>query len=90
MGSEVIALKNEQPIAQHWQVTLADIEAAVPQALTHSSFFFSEQQTWELWRQSVALFDRLVQQELLEPTPQGYQFQVELICDWFVAYRDNL
>ncbi|MGI0493321.1 AAA family ATPase [Alkalinema pantanalense CENA528] len=113
MCSEVIALKNEQPLVDRGWVTLADVEAAIPQALTHGSFFFADiaqnqiapdAATWlsQLAVQtsasalgtsepilSSALGDRLVKQELLELTPKGYQFQVELIRHWFVAYRDN-
>ncbi|OUC14160.1 MAG: hypothetical protein B0A82_13440 [Alkalinema sp. CACIAM 70d] len=113
MCSEVIALKNEQPLVDRWWVTWADVEAAIPQALTHGSFFFADiaqnqiepEAAMLLYQLAVqtsaseavtsepilssALVDRLVKQELLELTPKGYQFQVELIRHWFVAYRDN-
>ena len=40
--AEVVALKNEQPPAQRRLAALADVEAAVPEALTHGSFFFAD------------------------------------------------
>jgi hypothetical protein len=40
--SEIVALKNEQPPAHRRTATLADVEAAVPEALDHGSFFFAD------------------------------------------------
>ncbi|WP_041660089.1 AAA family ATPase [Acaryochloris marina] len=40
--AEIIALKNEQGITIRRWATLADVEAAVPQALTSASFFFTD------------------------------------------------
>lgn len=40
--AEIIALKNEQDIAIRRRASLADVEAAVPQALTSASFFFAD------------------------------------------------
>lgn len=40
--AEIIALKNEQNIAIRRRATYADVEAAVPQALTSASFFFAD------------------------------------------------
>ena len=40
--SEIVALKNEQPIAVRRLARLADVEAAVPEALSHGSFFFAD------------------------------------------------
>jgi hypothetical protein len=40
--AEIVALKNEQPPAGRRLATLADVEAAVPLALAHGSFFFAD------------------------------------------------
>ncbi|MEM8807510.1 MAG: AAA family ATPase, partial [Cyanobacteria bacterium P01_G01_bin.38] len=40
--AEIIALKNEQPSPSRRQVTQADVEAAIPKALTSGSFFFAD------------------------------------------------
>lgn len=40
--AEIIALKNEQDIPIRRRATLADVEAAVPHALTSASFFFAD------------------------------------------------
>ena len=40
--AEIVALKNEQPPAQRRLATMADVETAVPDALTHGSFFFAD------------------------------------------------
>jgi len=40
--AEIVALKNEQDPAHRRVATLADVEAAVPEALTHGSFFFAD------------------------------------------------
>lgn len=40
--AEVVAVKNEQPTAQRRLATVADVETAVSQALTHGSFFFAD------------------------------------------------
>ena len=40
--AEIVALKNEQPPAQRRLACLADVEAAVPEALAHGSFFFAD------------------------------------------------
>ncbi|MEM9162776.1 MAG: AAA family ATPase [Cyanobacteria bacterium P01_F01_bin.4] len=40
--AEIIALKNEQPSSSRRQVTQADVEAAIPKALTSGSFFFAD------------------------------------------------
>ena len=40
--SEIITLKNEQPPAQRRLAQVADVEAAVPEALIHGSFFFAD------------------------------------------------
>ena len=40
--AEVVALKNEQPPDQRRQADLADVEAAIPEALAHGSFFFAD------------------------------------------------
>jgi hypothetical protein len=38
--AEIVALKNEQPPAMRRLACLADVEAAIPKALSHGSFFF--------------------------------------------------
>jgi hypothetical protein len=40
--AEIVALKNEQEPAVRRLATLADVEAAVPAALAHGSFFFAD------------------------------------------------
>jgi len=40
--SEIVALKNEQELAIRRLARLADVEAAVPEALIHGSFFFAD------------------------------------------------
>ena len=40
--AEVVALKNEQPLARRRLATLADVEASVAEALGHGSFFFAD------------------------------------------------
>lgn len=40
--AEVVALKNEQPPAVRRLATVADVETAVPAALSHGSFFFAD------------------------------------------------
>ena len=40
--AEIVALKNEQPPAVRRLATLADVETAVPAALTSGSFFFAD------------------------------------------------
>ena len=40
--AEVVALKNEQPPAMRRLATVADVETAVPLALSHGSFFFAD------------------------------------------------
>ena len=40
--AEIVALKNEQPPAVRRLARLAKVEAAVPEALSHGSFFFAD------------------------------------------------
>jgi len=40
--AEIVALKNEQPPSVRRLARLADVEAAVPEALSHGSFFFAD------------------------------------------------
>jgi hypothetical protein len=40
--AEIVALKNEQPPAVRRLATVADVETAVPAALSHGSFFFAD------------------------------------------------
>ncbi|MCP4362708.1 MAG: ATP-binding protein [Chloroflexi bacterium] len=40
--AEIVALKNDQPPKQRRLATVADVETAVPEALTHGSFFFAD------------------------------------------------
>lgn len=42
--AEIVTLKNEQPPPTRWLVRLADVEAAVPEALGHGQFFFLDLQ----------------------------------------------
>jgi len=40
--AEIVALKNEQRLEVRRKASLADVEAAVPEALSHGSFFFAD------------------------------------------------
>ena len=40
--SEIVALKNEQPAAVRRLARVTDVEAALPEALSHGSFFFTD------------------------------------------------
>lgn len=42
MCSEIVTLKNKQPIAERRLAQLADVEAAIPGALQHGRFFFAD------------------------------------------------
>lgn len=46
--AEIVALKNEQAPAVRRLARLADVEAAVPAALSHGSFFFADIQRNQL------------------------------------------
>jgi hypothetical protein len=46
--AEIVALKNEQDLAIRRLARLADVEAAVPEALSHGSFFFADIQRNQL------------------------------------------
>ncbi|MCI0393562.1 MAG: ATP-binding protein [Chloroflexi bacterium] len=103
--AEIVALKNEQAPAVRRLATVADVEAAVPEALGHGSFFFADIERNQVDAAGAAFLrslagkaadqqqaappelrptlERLVQRELIEPTGNGYRFQVELIGRWF-------
>lgn len=107
--SEIIVLKNEQDPAVRRLATLADVEAAIPEALSSGSMFFSDidhqinanalavlrdlaaegsavsratllSRFPHNWQEAIDLLSR---RELIELTPDGYRFQVELIRRWF-------
>jgi hypothetical protein len=52
---EIVTLKNEQAAAERRLARLADVEAAVPRALTSGSFFFADIQQNQLDEAGVAL-----------------------------------
>lgn len=52
---EIVSLKNEQASARRWLVELADVEAAVPRALSSGSFFFADIEQNQVDEAGVAL-----------------------------------
>lgn len=109
---EIVAYKNEQDPSVRRLATLADIEAAIPEALESGSMFFSDIEANQVDDAARAILqhiaaqgeagtvsqpqlgqyisgdlapaiDLLLRRELLEETPDGYRFQVELIRRWF-------
>jgi hypothetical protein len=116
--AEIVALKNEQEPAVRRLAKIADVEAAVPSALNHGSFFFADIEQNQIDVDGLALLrfmaaqgegavvnreilaqqfsDRLnhilaalTKRELIESTPRGYRFQVELIRRWFAPKLDS-
>lgn len=59
--SEVVNLKNEQPIDQRGRVTVADVEAAVPVMLDRGSQFFADIERHQVDAHGVALLRHLAQ-----------------------------
>jgi len=59
---EIVALKNEQDAAERRLAHLADVEAAVPRALTSGSFFFADIQQNQLDQAGVALLRFIARQ----------------------------
>ena len=57
--AEIVALKNEQDPAIRFQATRADVEAAVPNALSSGSFFFADIQRNQLASNDVAILRAL-------------------------------
>jgi hypothetical protein len=57
-----VALKNQQDPAVRRFATLADVEAAIPQALEHGSLFFSEIEHGQLDQNSATLLRFLAAQ----------------------------
>jgi len=60
--AEIVALKNEQPLAIRRSARLADVEAAVPEALSHGSFFFADIQQNQVDAAGLALLRFLAAQ----------------------------
>ncbi|MBE9030157.1 AAA family ATPase [filamentous cyanobacterium LEGE 11480] len=101
--TEIVALKNEQPAAGRQLATLADIEAAVPEALNSGSFFFADIERNQLMEKSIeALYsianeqevnaqqdvmDELIQKEILDFSNRKYRFQAEILKHWFIEYN---
>ncbi|WP_346293524.1 ATP-binding protein, partial [Sphaerothrix gracilis] len=110
--AEIVVLKNEQDPSDRRLATLADVEAAIPEALDSGSMFFSDIECNQVSPEALAVLrhiaaqgegsttsqEDLVQQfsdisetalplllrrELIEITPTGHRFQVELIRRWF-------
>ncbi len=57
--AEIVALKNEQPPTVRRQASLADVEAAVPEALSSGSFFFADIQRNQVDATGLALLQAL-------------------------------
>lgn len=57
--TEVVALKNEQALAQRRLASRADIEAAIPKALDHGAFFFADMQRNQVDASGEAVLRRL-------------------------------
>ncbi|MEM7033748.1 MAG: AAA family ATPase [Chloroflexota bacterium] len=53
--AEIVALKNEQSITQRRLATKADVEAAIPEALIHGSFFFADIQRNQVDETGIAI-----------------------------------
>jgi hypothetical protein len=110
--AEIVALKNEQDPSVRRLATLADVETAIPTALSSGSMFFSDIERNQVDAPALAVLrylaahgegvtvsptalssqfpegwttaiDLLSKRELIELTPNGYRFHVELIRRWF-------
>jgi hypothetical protein len=60
--AEIVSLKNEQPPAIRRLARLADVETAVPRALSHGSFFFADIQQNQVDAAGLAALDFLAAQ----------------------------
>jgi hypothetical protein len=60
--AEIVALKNEQPPMQRRLATVADVETAVPEVLTHGSFFFADIKQNQVDATGLAILQALAQQ----------------------------
>jgi hypothetical protein len=61
--AEIVALKNEQDPALRRLARLADVEAAIPPALSHGSFFFADIERNQLDSTTLAVLRFLARQE---------------------------
>ena len=77
--SEIIALKNSQRGRQRWEVSEADIETAVPRALTRGVLFFADIETSQLDREEVVCLQRLAREG------EGAIFTRNDFAEWFAA-----
>jgi hypothetical protein len=86
--AEIVALKNEQKPAVRRLARLADVEASVPEALSHGSFFFADIQRNQLDQASLALLrfmaargERVVisRQTLTQQFPDGLDHSLALL-----------
>jgi hypothetical protein len=73
--AEIVALKNEQDPATRRQATLADVEAAVPEALNHGSFFFAD-----IERNQISAAEQQLLRLLATHGPDAIVGPVDLAC----------
>ena len=111
--SEIVTLKNKQPIYKRRLAEVSDVDAAINGALQHGRFFFADIANNQVTEKGARLLqilakkgysseatlrrncpeefeatlENLLLRELIEPTSDGYKFQVELIRRWFVLER---
>ncbi len=82
--AEIVALKNEQPPAVRRLACLDDVEAAVPEALSHGSFFFADIERNQVNATELALLRFLAAQG-----ERGAVSETDLMADRF-SDRDAL
>ncbi len=93
--SEIVTLKNKQPINDRRLAQVNDVESAVTGALQHGRFFFADIANNQVTEKGLAMLRFIAAQgegEILsekslrtkDPDEFGYRFQVELIRRWFV------
>ena len=60
---EIVVLKNSQPPAKRFTVSVTDVETAVPFALNSGTFFFTDIEQNQISRTGLAILQRLAQQD---------------------------
>jgi hypothetical protein len=112
--SEIVSLKNKQPINKRRLAQVSDVDAAIEGALQHGRFFFADIANNQITKKGAMILqhlaakngysseeylkkncpqdfettmENLLLREIIEPTSDGYKFQVELIRRWFVLNR---
>ena len=91
--AEIVALKNEQPLAVRRLARLADVEAAVPEALSHGSFFFADIQQNQVDAAGLALLRFLAAEgegAVVRREDLARQFPDDLDCTLDLLLRREL